>query len=311
MPRFAFVFPGQGSQSVGMMAAFESLPEVRQTFSAASAILGQDLWELVAGGPPEELNKTVNTQPIMLTAGYALLQAWRGAGGPEPALVAGHSLGEYAALVAGGVLSFEDALPLVRYRAQAMQEAVPEGTGGIAVILGLDDATILAVCADAAQGQVLEAANFNAPSQVVIAGHREAVQRGMDLAKARGAKRAMMLPMSAPSHCSLMQDAAKRVAERLAGIPLQPPRTPVLNNVDVASPERPEQIRDSLLRQLCRPVRWVECMQEMQRRGIATVIECGPGGVLTGLTKRTVPDLEAVALKEGAQLQALAQQLHS
>jgi len=309
--RFAFVFPGQGSQSVGMMAAFESLPEVRQTFATAGRILGQDLWELVSGGPPEELNQTVNTQPVMLTAGYALLQAWRGAGGPEPALVAGHSLGEYAALVAGGVLSFEDALPLVRYRAQAMQDAVPEGTGGIAAILGLDDTTIQAVCADAAQGQVLEAANFNAPSQVVIAGHREAVQRGMELAKARGAKRAMLLPMSAPSHCSLMQDASRRLAELLAGISLQPPRTPVLNNVDVASPDRPEQIRDSLLRQLYRPVRWVECMQEMQRRGIAKVIECGPGGVLTGLAKRSVPDLEAVALKEGAQLQELAQQLKS
>jgi len=311
MSRFAFVFPGQGSQSVGMMTPFDTLPEVRQTFATASTILGLDLWELVSSWPAEELSKTVNTQPIMLTAGYALLQAWRGAGGLEPALVAGHSLGEYAALVAGGVFSFEDALPLVRARAQAMQEAVPEGTGGIAAILGLDDATILAVCADAAQGQVLEAANFNAPSQVVIAGHREAVQRGMELAKARGAKRAMMLAMSAPSHCSLMQSASARLAERLGAVPLHAPRTPVLNNVDVASPERPEQIKDSLLRQLSRPVRWVECMQEMQRRGIATVIECGPGGVLTGLAKRSVPDLEAVALKDAAQLQDLAQQLKS
>jgi [acyl-carrier-protein] S-malonyltransferase len=294
-----------------MMTSFEALPEVRRTFSAASAILGQDLWELVANGPPEELNKTVNTQPVMLTAGYALLQAWRGAGGPEPALLAGHSLGEYAALVASGALRFDDALPLVRYRAQAMQEAVPEGSGGIAAILGLDEAGIRAVCADAAQGQVLEAANFNAPAQVVIAGHREAVQRGMDLAKARGAKRAMLLPMSAPSHCSLMQDAARRLAERLAGIPLQPPRTPVLNNVDVASPEQPEQIKDSLVRQLYRPVRWVECMQEMQRRGIAPVIECGPGGVLTGLTRRSAPELEAVALKDGQQLEQLARELKS
>src|SRR5262245_20511174 len=186
MRQFAFVFPGQGSQSVGMMTPFETLPEVRQTFATASRILGLDLWEPVASGPAEELSKTVNTQPIMLTAGYALLQAWRGAGGREPALVAGHSLGEYAALVAGGGVSFEDALPLVRYRAQAMQEAVPEGTGGIAAILGLDDATIQAVCVEAAQGQVLEAANFNAPSQVVIAGHREAVQRGMELAKSKG-----------------------------------------------------------------------------------------------------------------------------
>jgi [acyl-carrier-protein] S-malonyltransferase len=308
MPRFAFVFPGQGSQSVGMMSPFESLPEVRETFSRAGAILQQDLWELVSSGPPEELNKTVNTQPVMLTAGYALLQAWRGVGGPEPALVAGHSLGEYAALVAGDTLGFDETLPLVRYRAQAMQEAVPEGTGGIAAILGLDDVGIRAVCADAAQGLVLEAANFNAPSQVVIAGHREAVQRGMELAKARGAKRAMLLPMSAPSHCSLMLDAARRLAERLANVTLQAPRVPVLNNVDVASPERPDQIKDSLVRQLHYPVRWVECMQEMQRRGIAQVIECGPGGVLTGLAKRSAPELEAVALKDSAQLQLLAAQ---
>lgn len=311
MPRFAFIFPGQGSQSVDMMAPFEALPEVRRTFSAASAILGQDLWELVAFGPPEELNKTVNTQPAMLTAGYALLQAWRGAGGPEPALVAGHSLGEYAALVASGALSFEDALPLVRYRAQAMQEAVPEGSGGIAAILGLDEAGIRAVCAEAAHGQVLEAANFNAPAQTVIAGHREAVQRGMELAKTKGAKRAMLLPMSAPSHCSLMLPSARRLAERLAGVSLQRPRMPVLNNVDVASPDQPEQIKDSLVRQLHYPVRWVEGMQEMQRRGIAQVIECGPGGVLTGLAKRCAPDLEALALKDGAQLQELARQLQS
>jgi len=192
-----------------------------------------------------------------------------------------------------------------------MQEAVPEGTGGIAAILGLDDDAIRAVCADAAQGQVLEAANFNAPSQVVIAGHREAVERGMELAKARGAKRALLLPMSVPSHCSLMRNAAMRLAEQLAGITLQPPRTPVLNNVDVASPEQPAQIKDSLVRQLHCPVRWVECMQEMPRRGITQVIECGPGSVLTGLNKRSAPGVEAVALKDGAQLQQLAQQLKS
>jgi 3-oxoacyl-[acyl-carrier protein] reductase len=226
MTRFAFVFPGQGSQSVGMMAPFEALPQVRQVFGEASAILGQDLWSLTANGPAEELNRTVNTQPVMLTAGYALLRAWRAAGGPEPALLAGHSLGEYAALVASQALCLQDALPLVRFRAQAMQEAVPEGTGGIAAILGLDDDAIRSVCADAAQGQVLEAANFNAPSQVVIAGHRQAVERGMELAKARGAKRALLLPMSVPSHCSLMRDAAARLAERLAGISLQPPRPP-------------------------------------------------------------------------------------
>jgi [acyl-carrier-protein] S-malonyltransferase len=289
MTRFAFVFPGQGSQSVGMMAPFEALPEVHQAFSEAGAILKQDLWALVANGPAEELNKTVNTQPVMLTAGYALFKAWRAAGGPEPTLQAGHSLGEYTALVASDALHLDEALPLVRCRAQAMQEAVPEGTGGIAAILGLDDDAIRAVCADAAQGQVLEAANFNAPSQVVIAGHREAVERGMELAKARGAKRALLLPMSVPSHCSLMRNAAMRLAEQLAGISLQPPRIPVLNNVDVASPEQPAQIKDSLVRQLHCPVRWVECMQEMPRRGITQVIECGPGSVLTGLNKRKCP----------------------
>jgi [acyl-carrier-protein] S-malonyltransferase len=311
MTRFAFVFPGQGSQSVGMMAPFEALPQVRQVFGEASAILGQDLWSLTANGPAEELNKTVNTQPVMLTAGYALLRAWRAAGGPEPALLAGHSLGEYAALVASQALCLQDALPLVRFRAQAMQEAVPEGTGGIAAILGLDDDAIRSVCADAAQGQVLEAANFNAPSQVVIAGHRQAVERGMELAKARGAKRALLLPMSVPSHCSLMRDAAARLAERLAGISLQPPRPPVLNNVDVASPGEAAHIKDCLVRQLHCPVRWVECMQEMQRRGITRVIECGPGGVLTGLNKRSVPAIDCVALKDGAQLEQLAQQLKS
>ena len=294
------------------MAPFEALPQVRETFAEAGAILGQDLWGLVAGGPAEELNQTVNTQPAMLTAGYALLRAWNAAGGPGPALLlAGHSLGEYAALVASGALRLQDALPLVRYRAQAMQEAVPEGVGGIAAILGLDEAGIRAVCADAAQGQVLETANFNAPSQVVIAGHRQAVERGMELAKARGAKRALLLPMSVPSHCSLMREAARRLAQRLAGIDLQPPRVPVLNNVDVASPADPAQIKDSLVRQLHSPVRWVECMQEMQRRGITQVIECGPGGVLTGLNKRSAPDLEAVALRDAGQLQELAAQANS
>jgi [acyl-carrier-protein] S-malonyltransferase len=311
MVQFAFVFPGQGSQSVGMMAPFESLPEVRRTFSEASAALGIDLWELVASGPAEELNKTVNTQPAMLTAGCALLRAWRAAGGPDPALLAGHSLGEYAALVAGGALELQHAVPLVRSRAQAMQEAVPEGVGGIAAVLGLDEASIRAVCADAAQGQVLEAANFNAPGQVVIAGHREAVERGMALAKSRGAKRAVLLPMSAPSHCSLMRDAAKRLAQQLTGVELRSPHPPVLNNVDVATPAEPAQIRDCLVRQLYCPVRWVECLQEMERRGISQVIECGPGGVLTSLTRRSVPEIEAVALKDGMQLRQLAQQLHA
>jgi [acyl-carrier-protein] S-malonyltransferase len=306
MTRLGFVFPGQGSQSVGMMAPFESLPQVRDTFAQAAEILGQDLWALVAAGPAEELSKTVNTQPVMLTAGCALLSAWRSAGGAEPVLLAGHSLGEYAALVAGGALALEQALPLVRDRAQAMQEAVPQGVGAIAAILGLDDDAIRAVCGEASRGQVLETANFNAPGQVVIAGHREAVERGMALAKAKGAKRAVLLPMSAPSHCSLMGDAAVRLAERLAAVAVRAPRIPVINNVDVMSPAQPEWIKDSLVRQLYSPVRWVETIREFARRGVTRLIECGPGGVLTALNRRIAPEIETVALKDADQLLALA-----
>jgi [acyl-carrier-protein] S-malonyltransferase len=308
MTTFALVFPGQGSQSVGMMRAYEALPAVRATFTEASEVLGQDLWALVSEGPAEELNQTVNTQPVMLTAGYALLRAWKEAGGPEPAAVAGHSLGEYTALVASGALEFREALPLVRFRAQVMQQAVPEGVGGIAAILGLDDEGILAVCAEAAQGQVLEAANFNAPGQVVIAGDREAVTRGMELARAKGAKRAVALPMSAPSHCSLMRSAAQRLGERLATTSVHTPRLPALNNVDVAAPDDAAKIRDALVRQLYRPVRWVECVRELTRRGVTTVIECGPGGVLTGLNRRIATEVEAVALKDAEQLAQLASQ---
>jgi [acyl-carrier-protein] S-malonyltransferase len=303
---FAMVFPGQGSQSVGMMAPYESLPQVRRTFDEASVILGLDLWALVADGPAEEINKTVNTQPIMLTAGYALYRAWREAGGKRPALMAGHSLGEYTALVAAGAIAFEAALPLVRFRAQAMQEAVPEGIGGIAAVIGLEDDAIRAVCAEAAQGQVLEAANYNAPGQVVIAGHREAVARGMELAKARGAKRAVALPMSAPSHCSLMRPAAQRLAQLLADAPLQAPEVPVINNADATTLQEPAAIRDSLLRQLSSAVRWVESVQAMAQAGVARVIECGPGSVLTGLNKRIVPEVETAALKDAQLLTELS-----
>jgi len=291
---------------VGMMAPYEVLPQVKATFEEASATLSVDLWTMVSEGPAEQLNQTVNTQPLMLTAGIALLRAWTAAGGPDPAIVAGHSLGEYTALVAADVLAFADALRLVRFRAQAMQEAVPEGTGGIAAILGLDDDQIRTTCAEAAQGQVLEPANFNAPGQVVIAGHREAVERGMVAAKGRGAKRAVMLPMSAPSHCSLMQPAAQRLAERLASVALRSPRIAVLNNVDAASPSEPERIRESLIRQLSNPVQWVRTVQEVQRRGISQVIECGPVGVLTPLNKRCAPEIEALALKDSSQLAQLA-----
>jgi [acyl-carrier-protein] S-malonyltransferase len=303
---FALVFPGQGSQAVGMMMPYESLPAVRRTFDEASAILQQDLWALAADGPAEELGRTVNTQPLMLTAGYALYRAWLEAGGKQPALMAGHSLGEYTALVAAGAIGFRDALPLVRFRAQVMQGAVPEGTGGIAAILGLDDDGIRLVCAQAAQGQVLEPANFNAPGQVVIAGHREAVERGMQLAKEKGAKRALALAMSVPSHCSLMRPAAERLQERLTGIAVQPPTVPVISNVDVATPGDPVAIRASLGRQLCYSVRWVETVQSLRARGIARVIECGPGGVLTALNKRIAPEVEAVGLKDAATLTELA-----
>lgn len=302
----ALVFPGQGSQSVGMMAPFESLPAVRRTFEEAGAILGLDLWSLAMEGPAEELSKTVITQPLMLTAGYALFRAWEEAGGTRPAYVAGHSLGEYTALVASGAIAFQAALPLVRLRAQAMQEAVPEGVGGIAAVIGLDDDAIRAVCAEAAQGQVLEAANYNAPGQVVIAGHREAVSRGMELAKARGAKRALMLPMSAPSHCSLMQPAAQRLAQLLAQTQIAAPAVPVINNADVGTPADAPAIRDSLVRQLSSAVRWVETVQAMERAGVRRLVECGPGSVLTGLNKRIAAEIETVSLKDAQALRDLA-----
>ncbi|MCC7549303.1 MAG: ACP S-malonyltransferase [Burkholderiales bacterium] len=306
---FALVFPGQGSQSVGMMQAYAGLPAVRETFEEASAALSLDMWRLVEEGPAEELNRTVNTQPAMLVAGVAVLRAWRASGGEEPTAVAGHSLGEYSALVAAGALDFADAMRLVRFRAQCMQEAVPEGTGGIAAILGLEEDAIRSVCAEAARGEVLEPANLNAPGQIVIAGHRTAVERGMALAKERGAKRAMMLPMSAPSHCSLMKPAAERVRERLEGIAIRPPGVALINNVDVQSPPDAAAIRDSLVRQMHAPVRWVEVVREMAARGIGHIVECGPGGVLTALNKRIVPDAQCVALKDAVQVRELAQGL--
>jgi [acyl-carrier-protein] S-malonyltransferase len=306
MGRLALVFPGQGSQSVGMMAPYQSLPAVRSTFEEASAVLDQDLWALVSDGPAEELNRTVNTQPVMLTADVALLRAWRDACGPQPDFVAGHSLGEYGALVAAGVLSFRDALPLVRFRAQIMQEAVPEGTGGIAAILGLDDEAIRAVCAEAAQGDVLEPANYNAPGQVVIAGTRAAVERGMQLAKARGAKRAVMLAMSAPSHCSLMRPAAERLRARLGAVAVQPPALTLLHNADAKAATTPADVRASMIRQVHSPVRWVEIVRSFAEQGVTCIIECGPGGVLTALNKRIAPEAEAVAIKDAAQLLQLA-----
>jgi [acyl-carrier-protein] S-malonyltransferase len=257
----AILFPGQGSQSPGMMQGFATLGVVEKTFREASALVDVDYWAMVTTGTAEELSQTVNTQPVMLVAGVACWRAWREQGGPMPAFFAGHSLGEYTALVAAGSLRFEDAVPLVRFRAQAMQEAVPEGTGGIAAVLGLDEGPIREVCAAAAQGQVLEPANLNSPGQVVIAGHRAAVERGMALAKEKGAKRAVMLPMSAPSHCSLMKPAADRLAERLARIELAKPLAPVVQNRDVQAFDDPARIKQALVEQLYNPVRWIETVQ--------------------------------------------------
>jgi [acyl-carrier-protein] S-malonyltransferase len=300
--KLAIVFPGQGSQTVGMLQSYGDSTPVRETFASASEVLKQDLWQLVSVGPAEELNATVNTQPVMLTAGYAVYRAWCAAGGASPAMVAGHSLGEYTALVAAGALDFRQALPLVRFRAQAMQEAVPLGTGTMAVILGLDDAEVRAACAEAAQGEVVEPVNFNAPGQVVIAGHKAAVERGMAAAKARGARRAVLLPVSAPFHSSLLQPAAQRLAEKLTGIAVKAPRPPVINNVDVAAVNEPQQIKAALARQACSPVRWVETIRYMAQAGITHVVECGPGSVLSALTGRIDGTLQGIALSDAASL---------
>ncbi|MCY0388559.1 ACP S-malonyltransferase [Robbsia sp. Bb-Pol-6] len=283
---FAFVFPGQGSQSVGMLDAFADHPVVRETVQEASDALGQDLAALIAGGPLEDLNLTTNTQPVMLTAAYAIHRVWQAAGGPAPSIVAGHSLGEYTALVAAGALSFADAVPLVRFRAEAMQSAVPVGIGGMAAILGLDDDAVRAVCTEASSAGVVEAVNFNAPAQVVIAGDKAAVEKACELAKAKGAKRALPLPVSAPFHSSLLKPASDRLAERLADVEIRTPSIPVVNNIDVAVTSDPAAIRDALVRQAAGPVRWVECVQAIGRHGAEKVIECGPGKVLAGLVKR-------------------------
>ena len=300
----AIVFPGQGSQSVGMMGGFADVPVVERTFREAAEILGEDLWAPVADGPAEALNRTVVTQPLMLTAGVACWRAWRERGGPMPSWFAGHSLGEYTALVAAQALRFEDALPIVRLRAQSMQEAVPEGVGGIAAIVGLDDSKIALVCEEAAEGEVLEPANLNSPGQIVIAGHRAAVERGMALAKSRGARFVKMLPMSAPSHCSLMKPAAERLRERLSGVALAPPSVPVVQNADVATFEDPDRIRQALVEQLFRPVRWVDTVRYLHARGVTRIVECAPGKVLAGLVKRTVDGVEAVAITDASALDA-------
>ena len=302
--QFALVFPGQGSQSLGMMATYGDSPVIRGTFDEASAALGRDLWQLVSEGPAEALNLTVNTQPLMLTAGIAVFRLWQEKGGRMPGMVAGHSLGEYSALVAAGVLRFADAVPLVELRAKAMQEAVPSGEGAMAAVLGLDAATVMAVCEENAQGQIVEAVNFNATEQTVIAGHAAAVRRAADAAKARGAKRAVLLPVSAPFHCSLMKPAAERLRRRLAELALSPPRMPVVGNADVVCLSDPQQIRDALVRQAASPVRWVETLQLMAGKGISHVYECGPGKVLAGLVKRCADGLSSGAMADLAGVEA-------
>jgi len=286
MNQFAFVFPGQGSQAIGMLNGFADNPVVQETLAEASDALQFDLAKLIAEGPKEQLDLTTNTQPVMLTAAVACYRAWIAAGGTTPSIVAGHSLGEYSALVAAGVIAFKDAVPLVRFRAQSMQDAVPVGQGGMAAILGLADEDVIAVCAEAAAGEIVEAVNFNAPAQVVIAGHKAAVERACEIAKAKGAKRALPLPVSAPFHSSLLKPASDKLREYMAGLSFATPEIPLINNVDVAIVNEAAAIKDALVRQAASPVRWVETIQKMHADGVTHVIECGPGKVLAGLTKR-------------------------
>jgi len=304
MTPFAFVFPGQGSQTVGMLDAWGDHPAVRDTLAEASSALGEDIGALIAQGPKETLDLTTNTQPVMLTAAVANLRAWLAETGLQPAVVAGHSLGEYSALVAAGALTLADALPLVRFRAQAMQEAVPVGAGGMAAILGLDAQAVRDGCAEAAAaaGEVVEAVNFNDPKQIVIAGTKAAVEKACEVLKAKGAKRALLLSVSAPFHSSLMKPAADRLKERLAATAITTPVIPVINNIDVAMQTDPAAIRDALYRQAFGPVRWVETVQAIRARGILHVIECGPGKVLAGMVKRIEADATGAPLFDPASL---------
>ena len=304
MTAFAFVFPGQGSQSVGMLDGWGDHPAVQQTLAEACDALGEDLAQLIHAGPEQALELTTNTQPVMLVAGVACYRAWRAEGGAEPAAMAGHSLGEFSALVAAGALELSDAVPLVRFRAQAMQQAVPVGTGAMAAILGLDAATVCAVCAEVAaqSGEIVEPANFNHPTQTVIAGSKAGVELACQALKALGAKRALMLAVSAPFHSSLMMPAADALRERLATLRLQVPRVPIVNNVDVAVQTEPQALRDALVRQAFGPVRWVEVMQALRARGLNHVIECGPGKVLAGMARRIDGEVVAGTVHDPASL---------
>ena len=295
------IFPGQGSQSVGMLRAYDGLPEVSKVREEAAAVLGAPFVNLLDEGPADKLNQTVNTQPAMVTAGYAAYRAWRALGGAEPQVVAGHSLGEYTALVAAGALAFTDCLPLVRFRAQSMQEAVPEGRGAMAAILNLEDAKVIEACAEA--GGEVQAVNFNSPGQVVIAGEKEAVARAIEACKAKGAKRALPLPVSAPFHSTLMRPAAEKLKAYLAKVALSSPKIPVVNNVDVAVVSDPERIKEALGRQAASPVRWVQTIQYMRERGVTHIVECGPGKVLAGMTRRIWPEVQSFALADRASLE--------
>ncbi|MFC4932616.1 ACP S-malonyltransferase [Massilia sp. GCM10023247] len=303
MSKFAFLFTGQGAQAVGMLNGFAGNPVVEQTVLEASDALGMDLKRLIAEGPKEELDLTTNTQPVMLTAAVAVYRAWIAAGGPAPSIVAGHSLGEYSALVAAGVIDFKDAVPLVRFRAQSMQEAVPVGQGGMAVVLGLAADEVRAVCLESAQGEVVEAVNFNEPTQIVIAGHAAAIDRACEIAKAKGAKRAMKLAVSAPFHSSLLKPASDRLRDYMAKLSFHAPQIDLINNVDVAIVNDPEAIKDALVRQAAGPVRWVETMQMMAAQGVTQVIECAPSKTLIGMAKRIDPVLAGEALVDQAALE--------
>ena len=308
MKPFAFVFPGQGSQAVGMLDAWGDHPAVSEVVAQASDALGEDLGRLIKEGPKESLALTTNTQPVMLVAGIAAYRAWRAEGGAEPSVVAGHSLGEYSALVAAGALTLADAAPLVRFRAQAMQDAVPVGTGAMAAILGMEAQMVIEGCAEAVRTfgtnttEVVEAVNFNDPAQTVIAGSKAAVEKACEILKANGAKRALPLPVSAPFHSSLMKPAAEKLKEKLAATAFAPPQIPVINNIEVKVENDPDRIRAALYEQAFGPVRWVECVQAIKARGITTLVECGPGKVLAGLCKRIDPELAGLAVYDPATL---------
>ena len=295
--KLAFVFPGQGSQSVGMMTGYADVKTVRDTFTEASDLLGEDMWAMAESGPAETINLTTNTQPLMLVAGVAVFRTWIESGGSVPAMLAGHSLGEYSALVAAEAMTFSDAVPLVRFRAQCMHEAVPAGTGAMAAVLGLDDDGVRAACEEAsAAGGIAEAANFNAPGQVVVAGEKAAVERAVEAAKARGAKRAMLLAMSTPSHCTLMKPASERLSQALGKVSIQMPKVPVIHNESVSIASNLEQLCESLVRQLYQPVRWVDTVRKLVDSGVTHIVECGPGRVLAGLNKRIGGDVQTIAL---------------